>query len=433
MAEQLELGPEATRLFDPARRSVYATPAPNRPHAVSISPLVRDFLLANHPLSSESSESLLRSAIGWYETEAALSEAIECLLRLASTEDISRFVSQHGDSLLAAGMARRMLQAIEQIPREARQSDVLLLEAESRQVLGDWEGATECYEAMAPGLGDIPARLAWRLGFLSHMRGDVAGALEIYHRGRLDEGDLANESALLGWTASAHWLRGERNDAQRLANDALALARQAGDSRSLATAHTVLALVAAMDGDRAGNDVHYLRALEHADRARDVIQTIRIRSNRGSHFLEEGDYDNALAELDIALRLADITGFQLWRAMSLSNRAQVLHSRGNLEESVADLDQARDIFRAMGSTLESYPLAQMGDVYWIRGDVALARTAYEKAIKLAEEPSDLQALVPALSGLARVVAADDPTLAAELANRAAEVTEVIGSPCRRRL
>ncbi|HSK06923.1 MAG TPA: tetratricopeptide repeat protein [Acidimicrobiia bacterium] len=426
MAARLAIDDETAILFDPQRRNVYVTPAPNNPLAVSISPLVRDFLLERHRLDPGKEEGLLRDASAYYEEEGAVAEAMECLLALGSADELARYVSERGEAMLAAGMARRMVEAIDLIPDESRGAEALLYEGEARQVLGDWEGATACYEAMAPGPGEIPARLAWRLGFLSHMRGDVKTALDIYGRGRRGEGDLANEAALLGWAASAHWLRGERDEAQALANEALALARQASDSRALATAHTVLAMVAALDGDRAGNDVHYLRALEHAERARDVVQTIRIRSNRGSHFLEEGDYDNALAELDIALRLADMTGFQLWRAMSLSNRAQVLTSRGRLEESVADLEQAREIFRRMGSILESYPLAQMGDVYALRGDMALARAAYEEAIRLGEEAEDLQALVPAQSGLARVLAHDDPERAGRLADEAARVKSVIG-------
>ena len=426
MAESLDIGDGAAKWFDPQRRSVYLTPAPNHVGAVSLSPLVRDFLLERHPLGRGNEDTLLLSASALYEQDGALPEAMECLLRLGSADEIARFISERGGSLLAAGLARQMVETIEKIPGDQRDVEIRLVEAEARQVLGDWEGATACYEDLVPGSGEIPARLAWRLGFLSHMRGDVKSALEVYRRGRLGEGDLANEAALLGWTASAHWLRGERDEAQSLANDALALARQADDSAALATAHTVLAMVAAMDGDRAGNDVHYLRALEHAERARDVVQTIRIRSNRGSHFLEEGDYDNALAELDMALRLADMTGFQLWRAMSLSNRAQVLSGLGRLEESVADLEQSREIFRGMGSMLESYPLSQMADVYALRGDMALARAGYEEAIRLGDEAEDLQALVPALSGLARVIASDDPGRARELADRAAEVPSVIG-------
>lgn len=426
LAEGLGLGDSALRLFEPASRNVFSTLAPNRPDAVALSPLVRDFVVTRHPLEPKERSEVLTMAAAWYEEQASPGEALDCLVAMTSPEAIAGFVARRGELMLSAGMARRLLAAIETIPSSQRSEAVLLCEAEARQMLGDWEGASTCYEAMAAGPGEIPARLAWRLGFLSHMRGDVTGAIAIYGRGRRDDGDLANEAALLGWTASAHWLRGEREDAKNLANEALARAHRSNESRALATAHTVLAMVAALDGDRAGNDIHYLRALEHAEKARDVIQTIRIRSNRGSHFLEEGDYDNALAELDIALRLADMTGFQLWRAMSMSNRAQVLSSRGRLEEAVADLEQSREIFRRMGSSLESYPLAQMGDVYQSRGEDALARAAYEEAIRLAEEAQDLQGLVPALSGLSRVMVTVDPARAAELADRAAEVPSVIG-------
>jgi DNA-binding SARP family transcriptional activator len=58
--------------------------------------------------------------------------------------------------------------------------------------------------------------------------------------------------------------------------------------------------------------------------------------------------------------------------------------------------------------------------------MALARAGYEEAIRLGDEAEDLQALVPALSGLARVIATDDPGRAGDLADRAAEVASVIG-------
>jgi DNA-binding SARP family transcriptional activator len=426
MATELDLGTGAVDWFDSHRRSVYVIPAPNHPGAVSVSPLVREYLLENHPLDPSETRRLLLDAAALYEREGAMSEAMENAIKLGSEEEIADFVAARGARMLSAGLARQIVEAIERIPREKRDREILLMEAEARQVLGDWEGATASYEALTRGEGALPARVAWRLGFLSHMRGDVTTALDTYKRGRRGEGDLADEAALVGWAASAHWLKGERDEAKRLANEALDLARKADDSGALATAHTVLAMVAAIDGDRAVNHHHYLRALEHAERARDVLQTIRIRSNRSSHFLEQGDYPNALTELEIALRLADMTGFQLWRGMTLSNRAQVMAGLGRLEESVADLEQSREVFIQMGSILESYPMAQMADVYALRGDNALARAVYEEVIRLGEESHDLQALVPALAGLARVLAEDDPERAEQLADRAAEVTSVIG-------
>ena len=192
-----------------------------------------------------------------------------------------------------------------------------------------------------------------------------------------------------------------------------------GEDRALAAAHTVLAMLAALEGDRASNDAHYLRALDHAERAGDVLQIIRIRVNRGSRNLEEGAYAAAIVELDLAIRLADLGGFGAFRALALTNRGESRLRLGHLEEAIADLEAARLIYQRLGSDDVAYPLGILGDVYRERGDAALARAAYEEAARRGDAMGDLQALVPALAGLARVLAADDPEQASALAQRAA--------------
>jgi hypothetical protein len=129
------------------------------------------------------------------------------------------------------------------------------------------------------------------MGLIHHLRGDLVTALAVYGRGRLRgrPDELVDEALLVGWTATAHWLRGEGETCRSLAGDAMTRARRSGDDRALAAAHTAQALVAALDGDRLANDSHYLRALDHAERAGDRRQTIRIRLNRGSRLNEEAD------------------------------------------------------------------------------------------------------------------------------------------------
>src|ERR671934_118518 len=205
----------------------------------------------------------------------------------------------------------------------------------------------------------------------------------------------------------------------RSATRAHALATAIGDDRALAAAHTVLAMLAALEGDRAANDAHYLQALDHAERAGDVLQVIRIRVNRGSRNLEEGAYEAAIAELDLGIRLADLGGFGAFRALALTNRGESRLRLGRLEEAIADLDAARAIYQRLGSSDVAYPLGILGDVYRERGDAALARAAYEEAVRRGDAMGDLQALVPALAGLARVLAHDDPEQAQALAARAA--------------
>ena len=425
MAASLGIGEGAANWFDPHRRSVYLTPAPNHTGAVSLSPLVRDFILERHPLGREESDALLLSASARYEQEGALAEAMDCLSRHGSADEIARLVSERGESLLAAGLARQMVATIGQIPRDRRDVEIRLFEAEARQVLGDWEGATACYEDLVPGPGEIPARVAWRLGFLSHMRGDVKSALDVYRAGGgakvtwptklpCSVGRLALTGYAVSVTRPSPWpTRRWRWPVRRTTQ-----ARWPRPTpclpwwrRWMGTGPGTTYPTCGRWSTPSGRATWYRRSGS---------------AQSGFALPRGGDYANALAELDMALRLADMTGFQLWRAMSLSNRAQVLAGLGRLEESVADLEQSREIFRGMGSMLESYPLAQMADVYALRGDFALARAGYEEAIRLGDEAQDLQALVPALSGLARLIASDDPGRASAWRTGAAEVASVIG-------
>ena len=400
------------------------TGVPEVSRARAVAPLVREFLKDRYELSGDERRSTLERAAEWYETGGFFSEALACRLGVDDPKATTAFLVSHGTEMISRGMAQELVTALGRLGDDVSDA-VLLLGAEATQLLGDWEKAMSMYTRLVPSAGEMPARIAWRLGFLHHMRGDVSAALETYRLGSVDPASPVDGASLYAWMASAHWLRGERAEAERLAGAALILAQEANAAASLATAHTVLAMVAALNGDRAANDMHYLRALEHADRARDVVQTIRIRSNRSSHFLEEGDFDSALAELDIALRLADMSGFELWRGMALSNRGQVISMLGSLEEAISDLTQSREVFRRIGSNFEAYPLSHLGDVYALRGDTALSRACYEEAISMADQ-TDLQALVPALSGLARLIAADDVTDARAFAKSATEVDSVIG-------
>lgn len=404
----------------------WMTSAPDVPEARAVSPLVSEFLLQRHPPADERKRAILEAAAAWYRSDGSYAEALDCLVRSGDDSLPARLLIESGDSMLAAGLTHQIVEAISSLPEEVVTPELLLMDAEVRQLLGDWEGALERYRVLVPEEGIISARLAWRLGFLHHMRGDVGNALATYERGELGTGDDVSEAALLGWHASAYWLRGDRERAKTLAADALERARSSADARALATAHTVLAMVAAQEGDRAMNDVHYIKALEHAERGHDVVQTIRIRSNRGSHFLEEGDFGAALAELDIALRLADITGFEMWRGMALANRAQVKWFLGDLEEAISNLNEARTTFRRIGSRMEAYPLSHLGDVYATRGDTAQARACYEQAIQIAGEQQDLQILGPSQAGLARLVATREPQLAIQLAEEATSVDFGIG-------
>src|SRR4029450_1647366 len=172
--------------------------------------------------------------------------------------------------------------------------------------------------------------------------------------------ELTDEALLVAWTATAHWLRGDGDRCRALADDAMARARRSRDDRALAAAHTVQALVAALDGDRLANDGHYLRALDHAERAGDLLQIIRIRLNRGSRLNEEGFYDEAVAELDLAIGLADLGGYAALKGIALGNRGEAHWRLGRFELAIDDLDRAVAIFQRLGSMMGGRPRGRGG-------------------------------------------------------------------------
>jgi DNA-binding SARP family transcriptional activator len=223
---------------------------------------------------------------------------------------------------------------------------------------------------------------------------------------------------LLAWTATAHWMLRDRERCRELGRRALALAVAARAVRAQAAAHTVLALVAWEAGERHASEEHNARALEAALATNDVLQVIRIRTNQASHFTERGSYLEALAELDIAVSLADLAGFPAFLALALSNRGEARMALGRLEEAASDLEASKAVYERSGSQRICYPLTALGDIHRERGDLSQARGCYEEAAAIASDPVDVQGLVPALAGLCRLVAPDDPERAAELGERA---------------
>lgn len=388
-----------------------------------LTPLLREFLVGKRETGE--GRGVLRRAATWHARHGNPREALRCLT-MAHDRRVASFLERHGATLVASGQVDPVIAAVETLGDGDRSPAIDRLEGEARQVRGDWDGALRCFARLADPIGPIPSGVAWRMGLIQHLRGELDAAVATYARGTSEGSQSPDDALLHAWWASALWLRGEVAACREMAARALGEAAAADDDSALAAANTVMAMIAALDSDRRANDAHYLRALEHAERANDVLQAIRIRANRGSRFTEEGYYDEALTELDHAIRLADLAGFAAFRALALSNRGEVLMRLGRLDEALTELEAARTLYQRLDSRLVSYPLRHLGEVYRQRGDMAIARAHFEEAIAVAEEAGDLQGLVPALSGLARVIVRTEPERATQLAARAGEAGPVLG-------
>ena len=404
---------EATKIIGAADRlgSILAAD-PAHPGWFVLTPLVRARLLTRAADRAEPPETL---GARWFEAAGHIIEALHAYRRAGDHRSAARLVITEGSSLVEAGHADLVVATAAAIPPDFRTDRLDLLEGQARQVGGDNDGALACLRRLVPVAGPVPAAVAWRVGLARHLRGELTEAYDVYERGLDGVGSASDRALVRGWLAAAVWRRGDHGRCQALAQAALELATEAGDDHAGAVAETALAMAAALAGDRRANEMHYSRALDHAE------QVARIRCNRGSAFLEEGAYEDALAELEVALPAAELSGSSNFRALSLLNRALSLFGLGRLDEAARDVQAAREEYERVGSRTVSFALAILGDVHRERGDLMLARSAYEEAIVVAEPNVDLQGLVPALAGLARTLSEQGADGGDALARRAVDL------------
>jgi ATP/maltotriose-dependent transcriptional regulator MalT/DNA-binding SARP family transcriptional activator len=399
-------------------RGLFVESLPSTPGWFGLLPLAKEFVLGRMPLPDKDVRELYTVAARWFTDNAQLDAAFAALAELGDLDGVQRLLDTRSDDVMRHGGADAIIAAVRLVPPESRYPRTWQLAGEAHQVRGDWTSALDCLQrTLEDGRPLIPA-VARRLAWLHYFSGAPADALAVYQRSVLDGADPTSESLLLSCVASAQWARGELDACRTAASRAMTLARGCGDDAALAAAHTVFAMFAAAKGDQAALAEHNRDGLWHAERAGDVLSVVRIRSNRASHLIEEGDYRGALAELEIALPLADLTGFATYRAFCLNNRGEARLGLGQLDEATADLVAAKNIFTAIDSCLAAVPLALLAETYRLREDRVLAKTAYQQAIQLAEVNNTVTQLVPALAGLARLLVDDEPETSAELIQRA---------------
>jgi DNA-binding SARP family transcriptional activator len=390
-------------------------------------PLARQFAVSHLPTDAAERQATYRAAAEWFSDNGFISESCTALAGCEEYSRIERLIAAHAAQLWRTKGADGVLAVVSLIPADRRSPSTWRLAGEAHQVRGNWGPAVECLNRAAGQLdGPIPAEIAQPLMWMHYVSGATSEALAVYRDCRLDGSDPANESRMLSCLAAIQWARGDLASCRVTCARAMALATSSDSA--LAEAHTVLAMVSAAEGDQGMLVKHNRSALEHAERAGDVFSQIRIRSNRASHLVESGNYAAALEELEIALPQADLTGYAIYRALCVNNRGEARLGLGLLDEAAADFNAAKVILTGLASPLAAVPISMLGDVYRLRGDRVLARAAYQEAIKLAEVNGTVPQLVPALAGMARLLADEEPELAARYARRAVEYGDGFGYP-----
>ena len=415
-----------------ARRGLFVEPAPGdwgRPDAgcwYRLHPLAHRFVTEQAALPAPEVARLHAAAAGWFDAAGLPHAALRSLVAAGDPDPVTRLLLTTGEQLATTGHSEVVLDAVAALPPGHRSAELERVAGHAYLFRGQWEQALACYTKAAGEAGPLPAGLAWRIGLIHYLRGEHDRALATYQRAEL-AGPASRDTALvLAWAATAHWIRGDPKICGELAAQALGLATEVDDPAALAAAHTVLSMLAAMEGGRRANAAHYAKALEYAQRAGDILQLIRIHANRASHSLEEGSHAAGLSELDAAVRLADLYGYGAFGGLALTNRAQIRLRLGQLEEAQHDIEAALNIFDDLGSRTAAYPLTLLGQLRALRGDQPGAQRAFRQALEHVERSGDRQAEVRALAGLARLLAESDPAQAESLAEQAVACGDGLG-------
>lgn len=415
-------------LADLVARGLFVERLVAAPGRLGLIPLARAFVQSRFPLDRAERDRLSRAAAEWLAGHGRLSEALAVLTGIDDHRGVARLLASRGDELVHQGGADSVIAAVDRIPPADRDPTTWQLAGVAHQVRGEWAMALACLRGAAGPDGRMSPALAARVAAMHYFSGAPDKALAACRGCELTGEDPAAESLVHSLAAGAHWAHGDVAASKARIAAATALAERCGDDAALSAAHTVLAMIADAEGDRVAVADHTGRALAHARLAGDVLAEIRVRVNRSAHFVHEASHREALAELEVALRLADLTGFAGYRALGLNNRGAAWLGLGQLDEAAADLHAARAVYTRTGSRLASLALESLGEVYRLRGDRALARTAFTEAVRLAEENGAVPQVVPALAGLARLLADEEPATARELVDRALACGTGLGYP-----
>ena len=403
---------------------IFVEPVPNAPGASQVTLLGRQFV--ERTLPAPPPELLERIALAYVargDIEAALQLGADVGSPTVALQVLLAIDRPH---LLSAPEA--LADAIVVAERGTPHPHVADLRGDLSYRTGSWDEALAAYQrALDLGAANVTKLIRKQAG-IHYMRGQLTEADAVCAMATIDGSDSTEEACVLSWRAVIRWTKGDADGCEAFVKPALDAADVSGNDTALAMAHTANAMLAALRGDLHTNLHAYQRALEHAQRAGDVVQIVRIRANRGSRFNEEGRYAEALAELDEAIALAEVAGSDTFAALAYNNRGETHIALGNLDAALAALRQSESIWTKLGSSRVLYALGNLGLVQYMRGQRTQAIASFRESIRLAESLGDAQGSASSLVGLARALELDHPDEAAEVIERAIATGQAIWMP-----
>lgn len=346
------------------------------------------------------------------------------LLHAGDPTGCSALLTARSAELLGAGHAARITELIGALPTLTPQ--VRLVLADALRMTGDVAGAQRAFQPLldeAERTGTWPPALAWRAGMLCYLRNDYRATLALLDRAESAVAaggePTADDVNLLACRAATYGQLGAAEAAAASADLAVAAAARTGDDRALATARTAAAVTAS----GARRHEHLAAGLAAAERAGDLVQQVRILVNLADLLLRAARYPEALDAAARAVRAAQDGSPPGVRVVALHNAGEALTRLGRYEEAAEHFEESMRLSRRLDLNRAAAGVCGLAEVRRQLGQREQSRSGFAEAAELAREAGDLQVLVPALAGLARL-ATDD----AQEARVAAEEAERVAPP-----
>ena len=230
---------------------------------------------------------------------------------------------------------------------------------------------------------DLRIDLHWTLTQCRMLAGQAVESLAALDRALAEPGLPARHRArLMVLAARTYLVFGETETAYQVGTDALAAARQAGDTWATSWALHVLAMAPSVHGQPADALPLYDQALAltQADPALSDLRLL-MQINKGIVLSTLDRHEEAFAALRPALRLADQAGTAMRRSQAHSALGQALFTMGRWDDALAEIGTLpADLKEPAVACCE---LAISATVSFHRGETAVARRQVASAAEYA--------------------------------------------------
>jgi tetratricopeptide (TPR) repeat protein len=303
-------------------------------------------------------------------------------------------------------------------PKE--QAEILLKRGQVLQVLGKFGEAEGDYRLALDSAKDdaaLKASAQFALGVVNGQRGGYEAALDWLAQAK--EARIALKARIdlaqvLIHTGTVLWRKGEYAQARQALNEAMALAREAGDKSKMARALGILGGLAYSQGDFAVAREHLEESLALSREIAAKREVSSALTSLGLVAHAQGDYTAARALHEESLALGREMGNKHMISACLTNLGIVAQAQGDYAAARDLYEECLVLDREMGDRWGiAIDLGNLGLVAYAQGDYAAARAAFEESLGLCKEMDEKTQMAGALLGLGLVDLAENKPEARE--------------------